>query len=130
MVTETENGESVQEIACLEREIPEISGIESVGITLTEANALLLGIQQALVGHQVSDYLEQHRNCQDCGKALLSKGDHTIIFRTLFGNLEPKSPRLFHCACQLHETHSFSPLAELIDEHTAPERRNHRLKLC
>ena len=86
-VTETENGESVQEIACLEREIPEIPGIESVGITLAEAKTLLLGIQQALVGHQVSAYLERHRNCQDCGKALLSKGDHTLLFRTLFGNI-------------------------------------------
>ena len=59
MVTETENGESVQEIACLEREMPEIPGIESVGITLAEAKALLLGIQQALVVHQVSAYLER-----------------------------------------------------------------------
>lgn len=54
-VTETENGESVQEIVCLEREMPEIPGIESVGITLAEAKALLLGIQQALVGLQVSE---------------------------------------------------------------------------
>ena len=66
MVTETENGESVQEIACLEREMPEIPGIESVGITLAEAKTLLLGIQQALVGGQVSEYLERHRNCPDC----------------------------------------------------------------
>ena len=45
-----------------------------------------------------------------------------MLFRTLFGNLELKSPRLFHCECQPHETHSFSPLAELFDAHTAPER--------
>jgi hypothetical protein len=122
MVTETENGESVQEIACLEREMPEIPGIESVGITLAEAKTLLLGIQQALVGGQVSEYLERHRNCPDCKKTLLSKGDHTLLFRTLFGNIGIKSPRLFHCACQPHETHSFSPLAELFDAHTAPER--------
>ena len=119
MLMETENGESVQEIACLERDMPRI---ETMGLTLSEAKTLLLGIQQALVWHQVSDYLERHRNCPDCGKALLSKGGHTLLFRTLFGNLELKSPRLFHCECQPHETHSFSPLAELFDAHTAPER--------
>ena len=52
MLMETETGESLQEIACLEREMPEIPGIESVGLTLAEAKALLLGIQQALVGRQ------------------------------------------------------------------------------
>jgi hypothetical protein len=39
-----------------------------------------------------------------------------------FGNIEMKSPRLFRCACQPRGTHSFSPLAELLDAHTAPER--------
>jgi hypothetical protein len=121
MVMETETGEAVRdrEVACFEREIP---GIEAIGLTLAEAKTLLLGIQQALVGQQIADYLGRHRNCQDCGKALLSKGDHPVLFRTLFGNIELKSPRLFHCACQPHETRSFSPLAGLLGAHTAPER--------
>jgi hypothetical protein len=121
MVMETENGAAAQEreLACLERET---SGIETVGLTLAEAKALLLGIQQALVGQQAADYLERHRNCPDCGKVLLSKGGHPVVFRTLFGNIELKSPRLFHCECQPHETHSFSPLSEWLDGHTAPER--------
>lgn len=120
IVMETETGEAVQEVACLEREMP---GIEEVGLTLAEAKTLLLGVQQALVEQQISDYLGKHRNCPDCGKALLSKGDHPVVFRTLFGNLELKSPRLFHSsACQPHETRSFSPLTELLDAHTAPER--------
>lgn len=119
LVMETETGEAVQEVACFERET---QGIEAVGLTLAEAKTLLLGIQQALVGQQIADYLGRHRNCRDCGKALLSKGDHPVLFRTLFGNIELKSPRFFHCACQPHETRSFSPLAELLGAHTAPER--------
>lgn len=47
MVMETETGETVREIASLEREMP---GIEAIGLTLAEAKTLLLGIQQALVG--------------------------------------------------------------------------------
>jgi hypothetical protein len=119
MVMETNAGEAVLEVACFERETQEI---EAVGLTLAEAKALLLGIQQALVGQQAAEYLGQHRNCKDCGKALLSKGEHPVLFRTLFGNIELKSPRLFHCECQPHETRSFSPLAGLLGAHTAPER--------
>lgn len=119
MVIKTETGEAVQEVACFERVMP---GIEAVGLTLAEAKTLLLRVQQTLVGQQVADYLERHRNCQDCGKTLLSKGDHPVVFRTLFGNIELKSPQLFRCVCQPHETQSFSPLSEWLDGHTAPER--------
>lgn len=119
MVMETETGETVREIASLEREMP---GIEAIGLTLAEAKTLLLGIQRALVGQQIGDYLGRCRNCRDCGKALSPKGDHPMVFRTLFGNIELKSPRFFRCACQPHETCSFSPLTELFGSHTAPER--------
>ena len=43
------------------------------------------------------------------------------MFRTVFGALPVESPRLTHCACQPHDTHSFSPLADLLPEHTTPE---------
>ena len=37
------------------------------------------------------------------------------------GGTHPESPRLLHCGCQAHDTHSFSPLAALLPEHTTPE---------
>ena len=42
--------------------------------------------------------------------------------RTLFGKLRLDSPRLYHCGCCSTEDYrSFSPLAELLKERTAPE---------
>ncbi|HYP66745.1 MAG TPA: ISKra4 family transposase [Thiobacillaceae bacterium] len=119
MIMETEAGEAVQEIACLDRDA---KGIEDIGLTLAEAKTLLLEMQQAVVRQQLADYLKQRQNCPECGKACLSTGAHSVVFRTLFGNLELHSPRLFHCTCQPHDTLSFSPLTELLGEHTAPER--------
>ncbi len=44
------------------------------------------------------------------------------MLRTLFGKLRLDSPRLYHCGCcSKEERRSFSPLAELLTERTAPE---------
>jgi hypothetical protein len=51
----------------------------------------------------------------------LHKGAHATVYRTLFGKLELSSPRFFHCQCQPQPARSFSPLAELLVEGTAPE---------
>ena len=58
------------------------------------------------------------------GKNRLRKGDHyPLVYRTLFGELRLRSVRLYHCACQPHTTRTFSPLAQLLSERTAPELR-------
>jgi len=44
-----------------------------------------------------------------------------LIYRTVFGKLTLPSPRWYTCRCQTTEPRSFSPLAELLQEHTAPE---------
>ncbi|MGH9438794.1 MAG: ISKra4 family transposase, partial [Terriglobia bacterium] len=119
VVIETETGDQVQQVACLERDS---ARLEEIGLTLAEAKSLVAGIQKVLVEEQVGRYVEDHRICSHCGKALPHKGKHRVAFYTLFGNLEVQSPRLFHCPCQPHETNTFSPLAELLKEHTAPER--------
>lgn len=49
------------------------------------------------------------------------KDYHPVMFRTVFGHLPVRSPRLHHCHCQLHPTKTFSPLAERLPEHTSPE---------
>ena len=51
----------------------------------------------------------------------LHKGAHDIVYRVVFGKLKLSSPRLIHFQCQPHLTYSFSPLAELLIERTAPE---------
>ena len=119
LVAESELGQHVQEIACLERKEHRL---EEVGLTLREAKKLLGEIQQRMVEQQVEEYLETQRSCPHCGRARGLKGSHTVTFQTLFGNLELRSPRWNHCGCQPNQAKTFSPLLGLLDEHVSPER--------
>ena len=70
---------------------------------------------------QIAAFLASRAACTNCGWRLGTKDHKTIVFRTLFGNLELASPRLRRCACQHDGPLSTSPLVELLPEHTAPE---------
>jgi hypothetical protein len=94
---------------------------EDLGLTLAEARTLLQNMQRTMVEQQVAQYLEREGLCHQCGKKRQRKGAHSLVYRTLFGKLRLRSVRLFHCACQPHPTRSFSPLAQLLSERTAPE---------
>ena len=119
VVTRSEDGqESMREVACVER-----AGLtpETLGLSLAEGKTILQAIQEVVVEWQMQAYLGQQRHCPQCGHLRHSKGAHHTVFRTVFGALPVESPRLTHCACQAHDTHSFSPLAALLPEHTTPE---------
>ena len=95
---------------------------ENLGLMLSEAKELLHEVQKAMVTHQTTRYLTQQISCPECGGSRSHKGKHQIVLRTLFGKLRLDSPRLYHCGCCSKEEHrSFSPLAELLTERTAPE---------
>jgi hypothetical protein len=119
LITQSESGEEIQEIACLNREIERL---EDLGITLAEAKALLTTLQKKVVEQQIATYLASRQCCPQCAQVLRHKGQHHVVFRTLFGSLGLSSPRLFRCDCQPHETRTFSPLAELLYESCSPER--------
>ena len=119
LIAESEVGQHVQEIACLERKEHRL---EDVGLTLREAKKLLGAIQQRMVEQQVEEYLETQRSCPHCGRARGLKGSHTVTFQTLFGNLELCSPPWNHCGCRPNPAKTFSPLLELLDGHVSPER--------
>ena len=110
--------EEVLPIACLERD--EIS-LETLGLTLAEGKAILKAIQQVMVEKPLSVYVESQRHCPECGGLRTSKGHHDMTLRTVFGNLTVQSPRLHHCTCSSAPAKTFSPLAELLPEHTTPE---------
>ena len=120
IIVESDSGKTalVQDVAHLDRTTLRP---EALGLTLAEAKALLQNVQQTIVEQQTAEYLEQQSACPQCGKQRLHKGEHTIVYRTLFGKLRLHSPRLFHCPCQPHSTRTFSPLVELLVERTAPE---------
>jgi hypothetical protein len=83
--------ETVTDVVVLEKACQRI---EQVGLTLAEAKAILTGVQQRIVERQMASFLALHRHCQACGLALRTKGHHSPTFRTLFGTIALKSPRL------------------------------------
>jgi len=64
--TQTETGEAIQELACLERET---EGLEELGISLTEAKALLAAQQKQVVEQQVAAYLADRNKCPHCAQS-------------------------------------------------------------
>jgi hypothetical protein len=94
---------------------------ERLGLTLEEAKGTLEGAQRVLAIRQVEEYVEAQRRCPACDRPRTQKGQHEIVYRTLFGRLLLESPRLYECRCQVQAWKSFSSLAELLTERTAPE---------
>jgi len=110
--------EETRELACVE---PTDLKPETLGLTLAEGKMILKGLQQIVVECQVSSSMLPKRACPDCGQSRHSKGNHILSLRTVFGRLRVRSPRLHHCSCRPHQTKTFSPLAEMLPEHTSPE---------
>ena len=72
-----------------------------------------------MVEAQAAAYVNRHRCCSAC--RLRGKGQYPIVFRTAFGHVPLASPRFYRCRCHPADSKTFSPLAELFTEHTAPE---------
>jgi hypothetical protein len=88
-------------------------------VCLEESKDLLGRLQHAVVEAQAAACVNRHRCCSACGRRLRGKGQYPIVFRTAFGHVALASPRFYRCRC--HPADTFSPLAELFTEHTAPE---------
>lgn len=96
-------------------------GAEDLGLSLAQAKALLAKLQQAMVETQVELWLRENR--EHDGRRLRSKGSYPVTFRTLFGDVRLKSPRYYlPRSADGCGPATFSPLRELISDHTAPER--------
>jgi hypothetical protein len=95
--------------------------LETIGLSLDEAKAVLAGTQERLVTAQAANFLDRHRTCGVCAHPLRRKGQCRILFRTAFGAIPLVSPRFHYCACQPTASKTFSPLGALFTEHTAPE---------
>lgn len=129
VVIESDDGhvEDVEEVACLKRGM---LTAEELGLNLAEAKEILHNVQHSMLGLQVAEYQAQRKNCAHCGKAQSQKGRHDIVFRTLFGKFNLPSVRLYRCDCQEGAEKTFSPLAELLQERTAPELLYLEAKWC
>jgi hypothetical protein len=120
LVFEDDSGDPpvVQEAGQLERNALSQA---SLGLTLAEAKLVLHQLQTHLVVQQVSAYQQQQQNCPHCQQLRRVKDIRQLVYRSLFGKLNLQSARLFHCDCRPQEAKSFSPLADLLPERTAPE---------
>jgi hypothetical protein len=96
---------------------------EDLGLSLAESKVLLAAAQQRIVEAQVNGWLENHQHCKDSGRKLRCKGSYPITFRTLFGDVQLKSPR-YHVPKerQTNGPATISPLTQLLPDHVAPER--------
>src|SRR5713226_1164315 len=127
-----EDGDTTPESAAakvisLERNVEDL-GPSTLGLKLDEAKEILAEIQTALVTAQATRFLGHQCSCPDCGTPYLKNGTHQLTFRTLFGTIKLASQRFYTCSCQQAKTRrqtqkqiSFSPLAKLLPERTAPE---------
>src|SRR6188474_1844349 len=93
--------------------------LETIGLCLEDSKDLLGRLQHAVVEAEAAAYVNRHRCCSAC--RLRGKGQYPIVFRTAFGHVPLASPRFYRCRCHPADSRTFSPLAELFTEHTAPE---------
>src|SRR6266849_7583804 len=117
----------VKEVISLERNVEDLRP-EILGLKLDEAKVILAEVQTALVTAQATHFLERQCSCPECGTPYQKNGTHQLTFRTLFGTIKLASQRFYACSChqakirrQGQKQLSFSPLAKLLLERTAPE---------
>jgi hypothetical protein len=98
-------------------------GAEDLGLSLAESKALLAAALQRIVVAQVNAWLANHRYCKVLGRKLRCKGSYPVTFRTLFGDVQLKSPRFYvPKERRSNGPATISPLMELLPDHIAPER--------
>ena len=94
---------------------------EDTGLSIEEGKALLKTLQQQIVTAQTEAFCASKSACQGCGRRLRKKGRCAIRYRTVFGDIPVASPRYYRCRCKGRRLRTFSPLTELLPDHTAPE---------
>lgn len=108
----------IAEIKNIDRQI--LSTETTLGLNLQEAKEITNGIQQIMTKMQIKEFIGQ-QHCSSCSGKHTIDGYHNLIYRTLFGKLILKSPRLKKCKCEADKRISFSPVANLLTERIAPE---------
>src|SRR3954470_4592774 len=99
-------------IACFDKGDDQL---EEIGLSLEQAKTVLGRARGSLVAAQAMSCLTRHRDCEQCGRHLQSKGRCRFLFRTAFGTIPLVSPRVHRCGCQPAASKTFSPLTELFN---------------
>ncbi len=72
----------------------------SLGLTLAESKGLLANVQRELVESQVQCLVEKQRICTRCETRRTIKDYHSVCFKSLFGGVNVRVPRLNGCSCE------------------------------
>ena len=72
----------------------------TLGLTLAESKCLLANVQQELAESQVQCCGQEQRICTRCGTRRTLKDYHTVCFKSLFGGVNMRVPRLNGCSCE------------------------------
>ena len=83
IISDDETVLSEDVIACFDKGDDQL---EEIGLSLEQAKAVLAGAQVSLVAAQAASFLTRHRDCQQCGRHLQSKGRCRLLFRTAFAS--------------------------------------------
>ncbi len=116
--TDDDGGEQRREIIAIERS--ELA-METLGMNLTEGKALLAGVQDFVVAHQVDEHLKGQRTCASCGQRHTSKDSGSAPVKTVFGQVEVSNPRWNRCVCETGGPKTFRPAKEWLHGRTSPE---------
>ena len=95
--------------------------IGEIGLSISESKGLLLKLQQEIVAAQCAAFCAKQSKCKSCGCGLRKKAREQIRYRTAFGDVAVPSTRFYRCQCHNSSAKTFSPLTELLPNHTAPE---------
>jgi hypothetical protein len=88
-----------QRIATIQRSA-DLAGVDGLGLTLAESKDLLERLQTTVVREHADELIAANSSCGGCGQPLAHKGTSPIVYRTAFGKLSLRSPRLYsQCRC-------------------------------
>jgi hypothetical protein len=86
-------------VPLLTLEVDAQSSIETLGLSLADAKAVLARLQAQIVTRQVKQLSASQRRCENCGSNRAVKDYHDIHYQSLFGRIVVKVPRWRRCSC-------------------------------
>ena len=93
----------------------------TLGLSLAEAEAVLVGLQRHLVQAQAEEHVQIRRRCPRCGGQRPLKDRRPRQLRSLFGTVEVRAPRFEPCQCSVTQRTVLSPVKEIMPDRCTPE---------
>jgi hypothetical protein len=119
-LTITDGNESVSEHDIIHLS-KSISPDSMIGLSLAESKLLLKTLQQYIVEHQARQFVQTQKHCICCQSKRRVKDYRNSYYRTLFGVVSLRSPRLFYCEFEKNDRRSFSVISQWLPERVSPE---------